>query len=196
MIEYIINKSSIITSNVGGGSTSLALYIINNLIQNNNILYYDTTYSINRDFLRQYYSNVFDNCIFFQGQQDTFLNFISELGGNLQNIDYIVIDTADTFGKQTLSNLNNLTSLYNIKLIVTSQLRVNPNTGKPYSTVEEWNKQLSERIFHNSIWIRAVNEPNTITKRKYIDIYNEFRIGNKYYKRYIFNFDIKRGNIL
>jgi len=196
LMDNIIGKNSIITSSIGGGSTSFTLYLLDNLCECYTTLYYSTGANIDNAFIKKYYPSVYNNCIFFIATLNLFLEYITDLGNNLIHFSYIIIDTADIIGKNTLKDIKNLLDIYNIKLIVTSQLRINPNTNKPYSTVEEWNKQLSNKLFENSIWIRNVNEPNTITKRKYIDIYNFFRIGNKFYKRYILNYDKRQGNIL
>lgn len=196
LIDYIVNKNSIITSNVGGGSTSFTLYLLNNLCISNNVLYYSTGSNIDRSFVKNYYNNVYHECTFFIGPLDIFLSYLTNLGSKLENFNYIILDTADVIGKESLQSLKMLFDLYNINMIATSQLRVDPNNSRPYSTVEEWNKQLNGELFQNSIWIRNVNEPNTINKRKYIDIYNHFRIGNRYTKRYIISFDKKRGNVL
>jgi len=195
LMDYIVGKNSIITSNVGGGSTSFTLYLVNNLSEEHAILYYSTG-SIDRYFIKNYYPSVYNNCTFFIATLELFLDYITGMGSKLENFSYIVIDTADVVGKDTIIYLIALLDIYNIKLIVTSQLRVNPNNSKPYSTVEEWNKQISSPIFDNSIWLRNVTEPNNINKRKYIDIYPYFRRGNNFDKRYILSFDKRRGNVL
>jgi len=196
LMDNIIGKNTIITSNMGGGSTSFALYLTDYLCKDQLILYYSTGQNIDINFVKNYYHNVYEYCIFIMSPLDIFFNYITNLGSKLENFSYIIIDTADIIGKDRLISIKSLLDIYNIKLIVTSQLRINPNSSKPYSTVEEWNKQVSGQIFHNSIWIRNVNEPNTIVKRKYIDIYKLFRRGNRYMHRYILNFDKRRGNIL
>ena len=196
MIKHIRNKNTIITANPGGGATTLLLYYINTLCITDNILFYDTGLNIDRVYITSFYKNMYDNVYFIQSSNEIFFNYLIELGDKLKLFKYIVLDTADSFGKTSLFNIYQLLELYDINIIVTSQLRVNPNNSKPYSTVEEWNKQYTDKIFDNSIWIRNVNEPNMITRRKYIDIYNQYRRGNKYDYRYLLEFDKKRGNIL
>jgi len=92
-----------------------------------------------------------------------------------------------------MANMNNCT------LICTSQIRHNPNTGKPYSTMERKNKTYSdygEIMFNNSVWIRNVTEPNNIYKMRYVDIFNIYRIGNNYSDRFLIRFDNKEGNVI
>jgi len=194
IIESIKNKNSIITSNPGGGSTSLGLYIVNNLILDNNIIYFNTTFNLDNNYIYKNYNNLYNNCIIMQSSIEHFFNYINDISGILDDIDYIIIDTADIMGKDSLKNLVDLLNLFNVNLICTSQLRVNPNNSQPYSTVEQWNKQLIIPIFNCSIWIRKVNEPGNFN-RKYIDIYNNYRIGNHYSKRFILNFNEKDGTI-
>lgn len=191
----IVNKNTIITSSPGGGSSSLALLFTNFLSEYYNILYFDTGHSLDRVYIKQFYSKIFNNVNVIQAPIEVLFDYIIELNTSLKDIDYIIIDTGDMLNKQIISDLYNLLKVFDVYLIVTSQLRMNPNTGKPYSTVEEWNKQLVEKPFQNSIWIRKVNEPNATVNRKYVDVYNNFRIGNRYYKRIILNFNKKRGNI-
>lgn len=196
IMRYIVNKNSVITSNPGGGSSTMALYFADLLSTRYNVLYYNTDTNIDREFVKRFYPNAYENVFFMYSIGEHFNNYISELGLQLEYFDYIVIDTADTVGKKQLANLNMLFEMYDINLIATSQLRVNPGTGKPYSTVEEWNRQLSEKVFDNSIWIRSTTEPDKSVKRKYVDIYHQVRVGNKYEKRFLYKFDKKRGNII
>ena len=196
LMDTIIGEHSIITANSGGGSTSLALYMVDSFCECQPTLYYSTGANIDTNFVKNYYSETYEYCVFIMSPLDIFLDYITNLGSKLNCFSYIVIDTADIIGKETLVSIIELLNIYDIKLIVTSQLRVDPNTSKPYSTVEEWNKQLSIPIFQNSIWIRNITEPNNINKRKYIDVYHSYRRGNKYEHRYILSFDKKRGNIL
>jgi cellulose biosynthesis protein BcsQ len=198
MIIYnILNKNSIITSKTNGGSTSFSLYLANELsLLNHNILYYDTSKSIESNFVQKHYINTYNNVLFFISSKEIFFNYIITMGSNIKNFDYIIIDTADSFGKTDIVNMFNILQLYGVKLIVSSQLRIDPNTAKPYSTVEKWNKEQTHDMFDLSIWIRDVNEPNNIHNRRYIDIFNKYRTGNKYTYRYILNFNKKHGNII
>jgi len=195
-ISSIENKNTIITSAPGEGSTNLLYYICNELAINSKlILLFDTGNQLNREYLKKYYFGIYNFVFIFQGSYEDFMNYISNINRNLSIFDYIFIDTADILNKDKLYNLIKLLSNYNIKLICTSQLRINPNNSKPYSTVEEWNKQFNGLLFDCSIWIRKVNEPNKFLNRKYIDIYDKYRIGNKYQYRSILNFDRKQGFI-
>ena len=195
-LKYIVNKNSIITSPPGEGSTTLALYLTNILSNTYNVLFFDTGKNIDRKYIKEHYNDMNVNAFIFQGSINYFLDYLSDLNRQLINLDYIIIDTGDILDKKTLFNIHSIFEACNINVICTSQLRVNPGTSKPYSTVEEWNKQLPNHPFDNSIWIRKVNEPNTFLNRKYIDIYDKFRVGNKFYNRSILSFDKKKGNIL
>jgi len=196
LIQRVVGKNTIITSPPSEGSTTLALYITNILSVSSNVLFFDTGRTIDRQYIKEHYKDMFANCFILQGSLDYFLNYLSDLNRQLRHIDYVVIDTGDILSKKDLLNLYNIFDSCNINMICTSQLRVNPGNSRPYSTVEEWNKQLTNNPFDNSIWIRKVNEPNTFLNRKYIDIYDRFRVGNRYQSRSIFNFDKKKGNIL
>jgi len=196
IVDNILNKNTIITAAPGEGSTTLALYLTNILSETNNVLFFDTGRTIDRQYIQKHYVTMYNNCCIFQGALDQFLNYLSDVNRQLRNIDYVVIDTGDILSKKDILNLYNIFNSLNVKMICTSQLRVNPGTSKPYSTVEEWNKQLPNHPFDNSVWIRKVNEPNQFMNRKYIDIYDKFRIGNKFYNRSILSFDKKKGNIL
>ena len=196
-IKHIENKNTIITSAPGEGSTNLAYLITHELaIKGKIVLFFDTGHTLNRTYIKEHYFAMYNFSFIIQGSLDIFINYLTDMNRILSYIDYVVIDTGDILSKKHLLTLYNLFDSCNIKVICTSQLRLNPNTSKPYSTVEEWNKQSSELPFDNSIWIRKVNEPNKILNRKYIDIYNNFRIGNKYYSRSLISIDKKRGNIL
>jgi len=194
-MKDIVNKNTIITSNAGGGSSSLALFFTEFLSNYYNVLYFDTGHLVDRAYIKKHYPNVHENVFILQSSIDDFFNYLSELNRNIVNIDYIIIDTGDMLNKATIQALNSLLKEFNINMICTSQLRVNPNNARPYSTVEEWNKQLSDKPFQNSIWIRNVNEPGTLLTRKYIDVFKDFRVGNRYYKRIILNFDKRNGSI-
>ena len=194
-MKNIVNKNTIITSNPGGGSSSLALFFTEFLCKYYNILYFDTGHYLDREYIKKYYPNIYNNVFILQSSIDDFINYLSELNRNIIYIDYIIIDTGDMLNKNIISNLYLLLKEFNINIICTSQLRINPNNAKPYSTVEEWNKQLTDKPFQNSIWIRNVNEPGMILTRKYIDVFENYRIGNRYYKRIILNFDKRNGSI-
>jgi len=196
LMGYVLNKNTIISAAPGEGSTTLALYLTNILSTSSNVLFFDTGNTLDKQYIKTHYNDMYNHCFIIQGSYDNFLNYLSDLNRQLSNLDYIIIDTGDIITKPNLLNLYNIFDACDINIICTSQLRVNPGTGKPYSTVEEWNKQLTKKPFDNSIWIRKVNEPNTFLNRKYIDIYKEFRIGNHYIDRSIFSFDRKKGNIL
>ncbi len=194
-MKYIVNKNSIITANPGGGSTSLALLLTNMLSKYYSVLFFDTGHMIDRSYIERHYNDMYNNCFIMQSSLDYFIDYLSEMNRHLSNLDYIVIDTADILDKKKIQFLFDIFDVCNVNVICTSQLRVNMGTGKPYSTVEEWNKQLASKPFDNSIWIRKVNEPNTFLNRKYIDIHNHFRRGNDFITRKIMNFDKKQGNI-
>ena len=95
MLNDIVNKSSIITSSPGGGSTSVVLHLIEPLLETKSVLYYGTGYNLDRNFVKNYYPNVYNKCFFIEGPLEWFYNYITELNMLLNNFDYIVIDTAD-----------------------------------------------------------------------------------------------------
>jgi hypothetical protein len=112
------------------------------------------------------------------------------------DFDYLLIDSADSL----MSNKNLLLSLINLihnkekNIIVTSQIRVNPNNSQTYSTIENLN--IKNNLFNYSVWIRNITEHRDIISSKYIDVYKKIRVGNDYMRRYIIKVNTKTGVII
>jgi hypothetical protein len=188
---YINNGNCIITSAPNNGATSFALFLANSILENSsNVIFYNPMGDIDRNFVKQYYPNVYKNCTYFKGPTDLFLLYLDYMQWEF---DYIFIDPADCLmngDKKTLHNLVSLSKANKFKIIVTSQIRQDPSQGgKVYSTLE------TLKIFDYSIWIRNVTEQSELFKSKYVDVYGSYREGNKYIARNIAKFT-DQGNII
>jgi hypothetical protein len=181
--HYVENKNVIITSAPGNGCTSLMLFIANLLLEKKdyNVLIFDPLREIEKSFVSTYYKNVYNDCVFFYGDLETFLEFIFD---NSFKFDYIIIDPADLL----LVNNNLLPDIIKItgsNVICTSQIRNDLSAGGDiYSTIER--KYLAGLDY--SIWIRNVTEPYSLYKTKYLDIYKGTHIGNNFISRYVAKF--------
>lgn len=187
--DYIKDKNSIVTSHIKG-TTSLILYICNQLLKENiSILYYANS-GIDIDFVKTYYPRAYEDILFIEGQVDYFYEFL--LDASLQ-FDYVVVDPGDMLLQDKDRFLNVLAFLRNkkTKVIVSSQVRIDIKTKQAYSTIEKINKsyvQTGKVLFDNSIWIRNVTEPDDIYEKRYIDVFEHYRIGNDAIARYIAKF--------
>lgn len=198
MIEEFVNdlikKSYILTSAPGNGSTvvllNVALFL---LLKDNKVILYDSTGSIDRDFIKNNYSYLYNNLLFFSGNIKDLIYFIEYIN---YDFDYLLIDSADSLmsNKSLLLSLINLIHNKEKNIIVTSQIRVNPNNSQTYSTIENLN--IKNNLFSYSVWIRNVTENRDIISSKYIDIYKKIRVGNDYIRRYIIKINTKTGVII
>lgn len=198
MIEEFVNdlikKSYILTSAPGNGSTvvllNVALFL---LLKDNKVILYDSTGSIDRDFIKNNYSYLYNNLLFFSGNIKDLIYFIEYIN---YDFDYLLIDSADSLmsNKSLLLSLINLIHNKEKNIIVTSQIRVNPNNSQTYSTIENLN--IKNNLFSCSVWIRNVTENRDIISSKYIDIYKKIRVGNDYIRRYIIKINTKTGVII
>jgi len=191
--DCILKHNTIITSAPGNGTTSMCLFLANGLIhQNKMVLYYNPDGGIDRNFVQKYYQFSFDKLLLLTTTLQTFTDIFNLC---LEDIDAIIVDPGDIFGrnKELLINICKTMKYMKKSIIFTSQIRQDPNTGKVYSTLEKINK--SYKIFDNSIWITNCTEPDGVFKRKYIDIYNGYRVGTQYKARYLANFT-KEGNLI
>lgn len=186
---YIENKTAIITSAPGNGASSFSLYLANILLEKGSVLYYSPDSSIDREFIKDKYTNVYNNCIFISGNIDYYLEFLDYID---YKIKHIIIDPADPMmsRKNKLILLKTYLSTKKIGLTCTSQIRMDPSKGgKVYSTIE------NAMPFDYSIWIRNVSETTDLYARKYIDIFDKKRSGNNYIGRHVANFT-KEGQVL
>jgi len=187
---YIKDKTSIITSAPGNGATSFALYLANIITeQNKYVIYFNIDNGINREFVKNYYNKVYNNCIFINTNIEIFFEFLDFIN---YDINHIIIDPADPMmiSKSKLLLLQSILKNRNIGLTCTAQIRADPNKGgKIYSTIE------NILPFDNSIWIRNVSETSDIIYKKYIDIFDSKRSGNNYIARHIAKFT-KEGQVL
>ncbi len=191
--RFIFDSNIIVTAAPGNGATSFIQMIINSIALKKNVLYYDPSGTINREFTTKYYSNIASNVCFLSGSFHIFIDYIIDLGSNF---NYIVVDPGDILSNQqeSLRLLSLILSNTESKLICTSQIRIDPTTGKPYSTLERVTKINRLDFFDYSIWIRNVTESNPIYTNRYVDIYNNFRVTKNFVHRYIVQYT-KEGNI-
>lgn len=203
MISLINENSIIVTSAPGNGSTSMVLALLEQLCENENILYYEPQSHIDRSFVQRFYPKVFNNVLFLKAPIDVFTNFLTDTLGTFNRI---VIDPGDILLSKRgridvmFPTLIKLCSFMNIKIIITSQIRQDPSkNGNVYSTVEKLNKKLvdskSPHIKY-SCWLLNVTEPDDLFKSKYLDFYSGYRIGNKYFRRFVVKFDKDWGNVV
>lgn len=190
---YVYDHDVMLTAAAGEGTTALALYLAMILSEEKFVIYFNPSSDINREYVRKFYPRVFHNVLFIQSNLDTFLEFLDEID---YDFDYLVLDPGDTFmsAKNTLISLKKICKIKNSHLIVSSQIRLDPNIGwQPYSTVEKVNKSCGNTLFDYSIWIRRVSENNPILTAKYIDVFKGSRKGNQYISRYLVRFDNMEG---
>ena len=199
VLEYIKDQNVIVTTSPDQGSTSTILALAEELIkEDRGILYFDPSFSINRQFVEKYYPLVFYNISFLIGPLQTLIYY---LDSNPEHIDTIIIDPGDCLMSTSMiyRDLISLSSTLQINIIVTSQIRINPSEGgKPYSTIEKLNKDKlvpSGIYFPISIWLRNVTETSIYYKRKYLDVFDCYREGNKYLKRYLITYGLE-GNVI
>lgn len=187
--DYISKGNLLITAPPGGGSTTLALYLANQIlnISDSIILYYNPSADINLEFISSYKNLLCSDIFFYQGKLEYLIKFLDYVKYKL---DYIIFDPADTL-MVNKDILKLIFHLFKGRIIATSQIRENPNLGgQVYSTLETLN------LFNYSVWIRNVTESEQIFKSKYIDVFNIKRSGNNYERRYVAKFNTKTGNII
>ncbi|GAG32094.1 unnamed protein product [marine sediment metagenome] len=129
-----------------------------------------------------------------------FFEYLTQMVTDGIHFGYIIIDPADCLLQYPglLSSINSVIQLTKTNIICTSQLRQDVSQeGKPYSTIERWNKQhISNKMFMYSMWLRNVSGGNELYNSKYLDIYEWYRTGNLYAERYVLKFSKKEGNVL
>lgn len=193
--EFVLKNNTIITSPAGNGSTVLTLYIIIFLLLNDKtILFYNPTGDIDKNFINKFYPLISKNVFFITGSLSLLLDFLNYIN---YTIDILILDPGDSlmFNKKIYPLLK--TVLKNTTIIATSQIRQDPTkSGQIYSPLEEINKSNDYSIFKYSIWIRNVSESVQLFKARYIDVFNQYRIGNQFLRRYLVRFDTKTGVII
>lgn len=198
IIDNYLNDNIIVSGSPGIGTTSFIQSLINQLCINNTVIYYNSQNSIDKNFIKNYYPNLENNVIFITGTLEIFLEYIIHLLGEDSLPDYIVIDPGDILinNSQTLKLISKLTKGIDTKLIVTSQIRLNPNNVKTYSTIERWNALSNTSLFRYSLWIRNVTSNDDLYKLKYVDVFTQTKNGNNYDERFIIKFDKKKGYVI
>jgi len=186
--KYLTNKRVIVTSAPGSGSTSYSLYLSDNLVNDNFLIYYDLSGSIDREFVKKHYNNFYNKGIFVTGNLKNLFKLIVEVE---EVLDVLIVDSADIMmvDKNAINNLLQLSKVRKFTLLCTSQIRQDP-TKNIYSTIERLDYN-----FDYSIWIRNVTEKEGLLVSKYIDVFDEKRIGNKYIERFICYFS-KTGAVI
>jgi hypothetical protein len=194
--DFIVKGNTIITGPTGNGITSLTLHLMNCLLKDDiNILYYNSTQEIQKDFVKKFYPRVYSDVLFYQGDLYTLTNYLEFIN---YDIDYLIIDPGDSI----MVNKKLIPLLVSIfhekkKLIVTSQIRQDPTQGgQVYSPIEKLNNTYNGTLFKYSLWIRDVTQETNIFKERYVDIFDKIRVGNKYIRRYIAKFNEREGNIV
>ncbi len=188
LVRIFTNNDIIVSGGVSVGKTSLTLALLNEIALEKSILYYNPDRCVDRKFIQKYYKNVYTDVFFMCCPLKTFIEYI--VSTNIM-YDIIVVDPGDMLllSRKLIYQLYDITSASGCRLICTSQLRVNPSKGaKPYSTLEEFNKKsinINKHIFKCSIWLRNATAPDPIYKLKYVDIFDSYRVGNKYEKRFL-----------
>lgn len=194
--EHIQNNNTIVTS-ASQGTSSFLLYIANFLSINNNVLFYDVDRNINRDFIKINYSNAYNYTTFLNSNFSDFSNILTS--NLIENYQYLIIDPCDSFlsNQKYFINVIKYLKIKNIKIIASSQIRINISEGgSTYSTLERFNlKNNIHQLFNKSIWIRNVTDEDSLSIKKYIDVFDEARKGNNFTTRYIASYT-KEGRIL
>ena len=192
--DFILGNNTIITAPTGHGSTVLALHMANIILnKDKKVIYYNPTGDIDGEFIKPNYPVVYSDIFFHKESLSLFINFLDYVN---YDIDNIVLDPGDSL----MSNKNIFPLLSNLLkshagMLVTSQIRQDPTKGgQVYSPIEELNKQYN--IFKYSIWIRNVTEDEQLFKARYVDVFLNHRIGNKFLRRYIIRFDSKTGVLI
>jgi len=188
LISIFGKNDIIVNGGVGVGKTTLTLALLNEIAQEKSILYYNPDGKVDRRLVEKYYKNVYSDVFFMVCPLKNFIEYIIE---NSHLFDIVVVDPGDILllSKKLIHRLHEVMQTSRSRLICTSQLRIDPNKGgKPYSTLEEFNKtsiKLNKHVFKCSIWIRNATAPNPVYKLKYVDIFDSYRVGNNYEERYI-----------
>lgn len=195
--DYIEKGNTIITAKPGGGATVFSLYLCNILLkQDKTILYYNPTAEIDVYYVKKYFPRVYRDVFFIRSPLNSFLHLINEMD---YDMDYLVIDPGDCLmvNPKIVSAIADIVKRKDTKFICTSQIRVDPTLGgQVYSTIEKLNKRHSGSIFENSMWIRDVTETNTIYTSRYIDVFDKYRVGNRYKSRYLAKFSKTSGTVM
>lgn len=175
--SYIDEGNIIVTSAPGNGTTSLCLYLCNYYSQSKSILYYNPSANIDRRFVKNY-KNTYANVNFVTSPLDLLVKYLLE---NASIYDILIFDPGDML-LATPKLLHAFCRIIGpIRLICTSQIRVDPTKGgQVYSTVER-----KQEKFKYSLWIRDVTEVDTIFEKRYLDVFPEFRSGNNFIQRYL-----------
>jgi hypothetical protein len=190
--EFVLDNNIIITAPSGNGSTVFTLYLSNLLLhQNKSILYYNPSKDIDQEFVKKYHQDVYQNVIFHKESLSLLINFLEYIN---YEIDYLILDPGDAL-MVSRNVIPMIKSSLKGHIIITSQIRQDPTkNGHIYSPIEELNKKYN--LFKYSIWIRNVTEEEQLFKSRYIDIFENCRIGNQFLRRYLVRFDSKTGEII
>jgi len=200
MIQDLANGGIIVTAAPDNGSTSFVQMLSNIICSNNGlVLYYNPSRTINREFIKSLYPEMYKNVCFMTSSVDIFIEYINTIDSSIF-YDYIIIDPGDIIAiNSQLVLLKRLLDLYNCTMICTSQIREDLSEGgKVYSTLDRLNKKYcnyGSPVFQYSIWIRNVSEPVLITENKYIEVYNHYRDKKNFIDRNIAIYS-KEGRIL
>ncbi|MCK9428993.1 MAG: hypothetical protein M0R17_03145 [Candidatus Omnitrophica bacterium] len=161
------------------------------LHQNKSILYYNPSKDIDQEFVKKYHQDVYQNVIFHKESLSLLINFLEYIN---YEIDYLILDPGDAL-MVSRNVIPMIKSSLKGHIIITSQIRQDPTkNGHIYSPIEELNKKYN--LFKYSIWIRNVTEEEQLFKSRYIDIFENCRIGNQFLRRYLVRFDSKTGEII
>ena len=195
--DYIEKGNTLITTKADGGATVFTLFIANVLLRKDKVVvYYNPTAEICAHFVKKYYPRVYKSVMFVNSPLQDFIKFIEHMGSSM---DYLIMDPADVtmLNRKIIPTISDVLKSKGTKLICTSQIRVDPSKGgQVYSTIEELNKKYSGSIFQNSIWIRDVTEENSIYASRYVDIFDKYRVGNRYKCRCLAKFSKTSGTVM
>jgi hypothetical protein len=191
--EFVFGNKIIITAPTGHGSTVLTLHIVSILLEKDNkIIYYNSTGDIDSNYIKPVYPSIYKDVFFHKESLGLLTNFLDYIN---YDIDSLILDPGDSLmSNKKIYPLLNTVLNPKVSLIATSQIRQDPTKGgQIYSPLEELNKSYNSSIFQYSIWIRDVTESVHLFKARYIDVYKNYRTGNKFIRRYLVRFDIKTG---
>jgi hypothetical protein len=190
---YVSNHNVILTAAAGEGVTTLALYLADVLSNDRLVIYFNPSGDIDRHYVKRYYPRVYKSVLFIQAGLDSLLEFLDSID---YEFDHLIMDPGDMLmtNKTALRSLKGICGINNARMVCTSQIRLDPNTGwQPYSTIESFNKKNGNTVFKYSIWMRKATEDNPFFIAKYIDVFKGVRHGNRFLSRYLVRFDITEG---
>lgn len=189
LVKQLCGNRLVVSAAPGNGVSSFTLYMVNTILEEDKaVLYYNPTADIDREFVRTYYPRAYNGTEFLTCPLTDFLEYVQYSNGFF---DCVVLDPGDTtMIEPDIVPTLGLLRKANSTLIVTSQIRQDPNKGwAPYSTIEKLDS------FDYSIWITNVTGGHPIFKQKYVDVYPTIRSGNNFVMRDVAYFT-KEGNII